>query len=525
MKRFTLLAIIFILLFSGRAPSAFALGVLDELLNELNEDNTAKPAVNTPSVPYEEIKPGQTRQKAKDEIARLEKMPAQIDEMLRQAWEAGRTQTDTVITTPYGNVTIKFNLAEILKQRYTGDGLAVRLNNYHGEMIGNELRINNDGSWKNKTYEGMKATITHELGHYMDRRTTKSPDNIYRTSIDFSEIEADAFAMRYLGRSEYSEMLKKEGNVSQDYINAVIKRMEEMVREDNETLAGLRAIADARTEAAAQQEAAKQDTARKEADAARKAGEARQAAAWEAARKEAARLAELDPKTHVNRGNSYMSSDSDKAIASFNEAIRLDPNFSDAYYYRASAYEKKADLDKAFADYTEVIRLGNEKWKEENAYSRRAYISKQKGDFDNAIADYTEAIRLNPTRIFGYYDRADAYNKKGDYDKAIADYTEAIRLNPSHIYDADKIVSAYSNRAGEYIKRNKRGDYDKAMADYNEAIRINPKSASAYSERGWAYFQKRKYTEARADANAALQINPNFHRAKDLDAELKKKRR
>jgi len=177
----------------------------------------------------------QTRQKAKDEIARLEKMPAQIEEMLKQAWEAGRTQTDTVITTPYGKVTIKFNLDELLKQRYTGDTLTTQLLWSHGQIAGNELRINNDGSWVNKTYEGMKATITHELGHYMDKKSYPVLEGSrYRTAIDFSEIEADAFAMRYLGKARFIEIYQSD---SSSYINAVIKRMEEMEREDKETLA------------------------------------------------------------------------------------------------------------------------------------------------------------------------------------------------------------------------------------------------------------------------------------------------
>jgi len=62
----------------------------------------------------------QTRQQALDEIARIEKVAAQMPEIVRQAWEAGRTQTDTVIDTPYGKLTIKFNLDEIIREQYTG---------------------------------------------------------------------------------------------------------------------------------------------------------------------------------------------------------------------------------------------------------------------------------------------------------------------------------------------------------------------------------------------------------------------
>ena len=45
-----------------------------------------------------------------------------------------------------------------------------------------------------------------------------------------------------------------------------------------------------------------------------------------------------------------------------------------------------------------------------------------------------------------YYNRGVAYGDKGDYDKAIADCTEAIRLNP-------KIATAYCNRGFAYWRR------------------------------------------------------------------------
>jgi hypothetical protein len=74
----------------------------------------------------------QTRQQALDEIARIEKVVAQTPEMLRQAWEAGRTQTETVIDTPYGKVTIKFNLDELIRERYTGYELSDNLLTWGG---------------------------------------------------------------------------------------------------------------------------------------------------------------------------------------------------------------------------------------------------------------------------------------------------------------------------------------------------------------------------------------------------------
>jgi len=51
------------------------------------------------------------------------------------------------------------------------------------------------------------------------------------------------------------------------------------------------------------------------------------------------------------------SAEYDKAIADYDEVIRLDPKDVFAYIYRGCAYERKGDYDKAIADYDEAIRL------------------------------------------------------------------------------------------------------------------------------------------------------------------------
>ena len=94
----------------------------------------------------------------------------------------------------------------------------------------------------------------------------------------------------------------------------------------------------------------------------------------------------------------------------------------------ASAYRDKGDNDRAIADYNEAIRLDP---KDATAYNNRGYrLSANKGDNDRAIADYDEAIRLDPKYAMAFLGRGIAYRAKGDLDRAIADYSEAIRLDP-----------------------------------------------------------------------------------------------
>lgn len=49
--------------------------------------------------------------------------------------------------------------------------------------------------------------------------------------------------------------------------------------------------------------------------------------------------------------------ETDKAIADFNAALRLDPKNAASYYYRSLAWSKKGETDKSLDDYGEAVRL------------------------------------------------------------------------------------------------------------------------------------------------------------------------
>jgi tetratricopeptide (TPR) repeat protein len=201
---------------------------------------------------------------------------------------------------------------------------------------------------------------------------------------------------------------------------------------------------------------------------------------------------------YYNRGNEwYEKGDNDRAIADYNETIRLDPNYIKVYINRGNAWFWKGDNDRAFADYNEAIRLNPNDVK---AYNNRGAALRIKGDRDGAIADYNEAIRLNPNEVEAYYNRGALWYAKGAPDRAIADFNEAIRLEP-------KFTVAYINRG---IAWHTKGDPDRAIADYNQAIRLDPNYATAYINRGNAWFTKGDNDRAIADYNEAIRLEPNF---------------
>ena len=192
--------------------------------------------------------------------------------------------------------------------------------------------------------------------------------------------------------------------------------------------------------------------------------------------------------------------DYDRAIADYNEALRINPLYAFAYYHRFIATRDKHGDAGSNTGRNEAPLPPAINPKDAAGYNKRGIGWAEKRDYDRAITDYNEALRLNPQYQFAYYNRGIAWRNKGDYDRAIADYNEAVRLNPK---DAD----AYNNRG--YAWSSKR-DYDRAIADYNEALRLNPKDAKAYNNRGFAWSSKRDYDHAIADYNEALRLDPQY---------------
>ena len=149
----------------------------------------------------------------------------------------------------------------------------------------------------------------------------------------------------------------------------------------------------------------------------------------------------LDPKLALallNRAAVHRAkAQFDSAIQDCDQAVAMYPKFAAAYFGRGASYQEKAAwdfdaylsqeqyTDRAIADFSEAIRLDPNN---AAALQRRANIYVDRRQYDRAIADYTEAIRLRPKDGWLFKSRAYASRFAGQYDQAIADYRIALTL-------------------------------------------------------------------------------------------------
>ena len=198
----------------------------------------------------------------------------------------------------------------------------------------------------------------------------------------------------------------------------------------------------------------------------------------------------------------YYAKDYYGAIKLYREALKLNPNFADAYNNRGNAYKDLGQYERAIQDFDKAIQL-NPNY--DMAYNNRGVAYYYLGQNERAIQDYDKAIQLNPNYDMAYNNRGVCYNELGQNERAIQDYDKAIELNPND-------STAYNNRGNAYKDL---GQYKRAIQDFDKAIQLNPNYDMAYNNRGVAYFYLKKYQQAFKNFERAYELNPNNTLAKN----------
>lgn len=132
---------------------------------------------------------------------------------------------------------------------------------------------------------------------------------------------------------------------------------------------------------------------------------------------------------------------------------------AEQYFKQAEKQEESEDYNGALASCNEALRLNPQ---HAQAWSLRGDVRANMSNFDGAITDYTEALRLDPNFAMAYNNRAMTYVAKGNYYAAIADFNESLRLDPQN-------ALIYCNRGYCYEQINK---IVEAVQDYMEYLKL-----------------------------------------------------
>ena len=209
----------------------------------------------------------------------------------------------------------------------------------------------------------------------------------------------------------------------------------------------------------------------------------------------------LNPKIihfHTNLANSLKELNLlAEAVASYDNAIVLKPDFAEAFFYRGAILQDMGHLETAANSYQSAIKHAPNL---AEAYVNLGLVLQALKNTKEAIACYEKAIGLKPNLAEPYFNRGNAYHELLQFELALISFGMAIELRPGY-------TAAYYNR-GTVLKDLNR--FEEAISNYEMAIQLKPDYAEAFSNRGVAQEKLELFDEAMASYNRAIVLKPEY---------------
>ena len=190
-----------------------------------------------------------------------------------------------------------------------------------------------------------------------------------------------------------------------------------------------------------------------------------------------------------------------KAMAAFNEVLKIDIQNADAYFYKAMIYKESNDTAKAISNFQTTVEVDPDYY---DAYMQLGNIyAAQKKDL--AIKYFDIAISINDTATEAQYAKAKYYQDNGEIVDAITYYKDMITRNPQD-------VDAIYNLATIYFGID---SIDRAYRFFDLAIKQAPARAMSYYGKGLCAEELKRTDEAISLYNQALNLDPDLKMAEE----------
>ncbi|HWP49210.1 MAG TPA: tetratricopeptide repeat protein [Candidatus Limnocylindrales bacterium] len=257
-----------------------------------------------------------------------------------------------------------------------------------------------------------------------------------------------------------------------------------------------------------------------------------------------------NPKTHFNLGLAHeiavdqeisesksKTEHLNKAAEAYREAIKLKPDFPEAYYQLSTLYRVQKDYPRAIWNLNKAIEIktairdqnlnsstGSSEFSDKflfpllhlklgELYLLTGKYGEAKNVYQSLLSlgeKVSEPGKYDPTQkeveTLAHYGLAKVYQASGDFNAAVREYNEVLKsdLQPSLKTLAHRSIGQLYTEQGKYSE---------AIFEYQQALRLNPEDEKSHLQLSLAYSHLNQYPEAIKELKEAIQINPNYAEA------------
>jgi len=268
--------------------------------------------------------------------------------------------------------------------------------------------------------------------------------------------------------------------------------------------------------------------------------------------------ARYEASVHNDLGRSAMKNGRHReAIAQFKTALKIDPEYTEAYMNLGIAYHLLGDAKQAIAYMKKTMEL--DPTRKESIYNNMGMVYGKQGDYQKALEMFRNALALNRKSAAIYRNIGEIALVHEDWSTALEAWTGAVDNRPtlSNIYESMKqdalrlyedednfdqikavlneplteaVLAKYDARivdelawqdpklADDYMNLGRTstelGRFDEAVESYLNALKITPGDHVLRNRLGIVYARNDELTKAAEQFELALQLKPNFDDAR-----------
>ena len=202
-------------------------------------------------------------------------------------------------------------------------------------------------------------------------------------------------------------------------------------------------------------------------------------------------------QTKFQEGLQYGSiNDQEGMIASFREAVELEPENERYRVHLGMAYYLVEDLENAEQEYKQALEINKDS---KEAFRQLGRLYMRTGDWDKAVKNFEEDLKrpgtIEPHRVYNWL--ALSYYNQENYDQAERQWLKALELKDN--------AAIRLNLALAYKDQER---FDLAMESLKKAVFLNPEFPQAHYEMSQLFILNKEMNQAVSHFKKVIRLAP-----------------